>query len=43
MAGGTRAVVIALDGGHVVTIGVAPPGSLPAVERALDTSSGVRG
>ncbi|MGB8931042.1 MAG: hypothetical protein WCC48_07325 [Anaeromyxobacteraceae bacterium] len=43
MAGGTRAVVIALDGGNVVTIGVAPPGSLPAVERALDTSSGGRG
>jgi hypothetical protein len=43
MAGGTRAVVIALEAGLAVTIGVAPPGSLPAVERALDTSSGARG
>jgi hypothetical protein len=43
LSGSTRACVIALEAGHVVTIGVAPPGSLPAVERALDSSSGARG
>jgi hypothetical protein len=43
LAGATRASVIAIEGGTVVTIGVAPPGSLSAVERALDTTSGVRG
>lgn len=43
LAGATRACVIAIDGGTVVNIGVAPPGSLPAVERALDTTSAPRG
>ena len=43
MAGGTRAVVIALEAGLAVTIDVAPPASLPAVERALDNSPTVRG
>jgi hypothetical protein len=43
LAGATRACVIAVDGGTAVTISVAPPGSLPSVERALDTPSGGRG
>lgn len=43
LAGPTKAVLIAIDGGTAVTIGVAPPGSLPAVERALDSNPGVRG
>jgi len=43
VAGTTRASLIALRGDQVFTLGVAPPGSLPAVERALDLSSGVRG
>ena len=43
LAGATRASIIAVDADSAVTIGVAPPGSLSAVERALDTTSGVRG
>ena len=43
LSGATRACVIAIDGATVLTISVAPPGSLPAVERALDTPSGGRG
>jgi hypothetical protein len=43
LAGATRACLIAIEGGTVVTIGVAPPGSLPSVERALDSTPGVRG
>jgi hypothetical protein len=43
LQGATRACIIAIDGGTVVTISVAPPGSLLAVERALDTSSVARG
>jgi predicted regulator of Ras-like GTPase activity (Roadblock/LC7/MglB family) len=43
LAGASRACIIAIDGGAVVTISVAPPGSVSAVERALDTAPGVRG
>ncbi len=43
LAGASRAAVIAVDGGAVVTISVAPPSSLPAVERALDLFHGARG
>jgi len=43
LAGASRACIIAVVGGSVVTVSVEPPGSLPAVERALDTSSGARG
>src|SRR5512145_1827522 len=38
LGGATRACVILLAGGAVVTVGVAPPGALSAVERALDTT-----
>lgn len=43
LAGPTRACVIAIYGAAVVTIGVSPPGSLLAVELALDTNTGARG
>jgi hypothetical protein len=43
LAGPTRACLIALRGGAAVTIGVAPPSALAAVERALDTLPGARG
>lgn len=41
--GATRGCILAVRGGTVVTIGVAPPGALPAVERALDNFPAVRG
>ncbi len=43
IAGATRACVISVRGGTVVTIGVQPPTAVPAVERALDNFSAVRG
>src|SRR5512133_1674146 len=43
LAGPTRGCIIAIDGGNVVTLGVTPPGSLPAVERALDSFPNSRG
>jgi predicted regulator of Ras-like GTPase activity (Roadblock/LC7/MglB family) len=41
--GATRGCIISVRGGTVVTIGVQPPGALPAVERALDNFPAVRG
>ncbi len=41
--GATRGCIISVRGGTVVTIGVQPPGAVPAVERALDNFSAVRG
>jgi predicted regulator of Ras-like GTPase activity (Roadblock/LC7/MglB family) len=43
VAGATRACVVLVRGASVLTIGVEPPGTLPTVERALDSTSGVRG
>ncbi len=43
VAGPTRACILAVRGGTVVTIGVQPAGALPAVERALDNFPSVRG
>jgi len=43
LAGPTRACVIAIEAGGVATLGVAPPGALPAVERALDSFPNSRG
>lgn len=43
VTGATRACLIAVRGGTVVTIGVATAGGLPAVERALDNFPAVRG
>lgn len=41
--GATRACIIGIRGGLAVTIGVEPPASLPAVERAFEAFPAVRG
>jgi len=43
LSGPTRAFVIAVHGNAVVTTTVEPTSALPTVERALDTSTGLRG
>lgn len=43
VSGPTRGSILAVRGRAVVTVGVEPPGSLPAVERALDNTPGLRG
>jgi predicted regulator of Ras-like GTPase activity (Roadblock/LC7/MglB family) len=40
LAGPTRACVLAVEAGTVVTLAVSPPGALSAVERTLDTLAG---
>lgn len=43
LSGGTRACLIVLRGSSTITAFVEPAGSLTAVERVLDPTSGVRG
>lgn len=43
LTGPTRAFVIVAEAGSTITLGLDSPASLPAVERALDSSFGSRG
>lgn len=43
VTGPTRACILAVRGRTVFTVGVEPPSSAPAVERALDANPGLRG
>lgn len=43
VAGPTRACILTVRGRAVLSVGVEPPGSAPAVERALDANPGQRG
>ena len=43
VTGPTRACILAVRGRTVLTVGVEPPSSSPAVERALDANPGLRG
>jgi hypothetical protein len=43
LSGPTRASVIVAVDGSTITVGIDSPASLPAVERALDSSFGSRG